>query len=87
MCGKTQGNRPFLSLPIAAAVFLAVGAGCKIGEGFEDLRKIIIVAEAHFLRHGRYRCITSDKQLFCGVDAPLGNDVGQGASPGELFRQ
>ena len=76
MCGKTQGNRPFLSLPIAAAVFLAVGAGSKAGEGFEDLRKVVIVAEAHLLRHGGYRRVAPDEQVFGRVDAPLGNNMG-----------
>ena len=62
-------------------------AGGGAGEGAEDPGEVVVVADAHLLRHGGDGQVALEQEGLGGVDAPLGDDVGQGAPPGELLGQ
>ena len=78
--------RVLRALQGAAGVF-AEEAGGHAGEGAEHLGKIVVVADAHLLRHGGDGQTALQQQPLGGLDAALGDEPGQGAPAGQLLGQ
>ena len=66
---------------------LAEGGGGGARNRAEYLGKIVIIADAHRLGHGGDGQIALHQHPFGGVDPPLGDEIGQGLSSGQLLCQ
>ena len=61
------------------------GSGRGAGEGAEDPGEVVVVADAHGLGHGGDGQVVLQQQDLGRVDAPLGDEIGEGAAAGELL--
>ena len=55
---------------------LPEGAGGGARHGPEHLGKVVVVADAHLLRHGGDGHVALEEQALGCVDAPLGDEAG-----------
>ena len=62
-------------------------AGRHASDGAEDLGEVVVITDAHLFRHGGNGQAALEQQALGGLDAPLGDEVGEGLPAGQLLGQ